>query len=136
MITSTIKYGGILQIGDFIAVGSNYEMAFGWFSGNGKTGTIQYIWPNKITWAFSEYNKTMNNPNAVLSAKDRRGFSLDHISKDYVRLQHFNRVVKITCPDDVFAGADLQKYLEAKRILTDMKFLKQLNYDSRKTSPV
>jgi hypothetical protein len=124
MITTNIKYGGDLEIGDFIAVGSNYEMNFGWYSGNGKSGTIQFMRPWGVAWLFEQYNKRINNPNFPTENKDKRGFTLEHIEKDFVRKQHFNRVIKITCPDDVFTGRDLQNYLEAKRILTDMKFLK------------
>jgi hypothetical protein len=123
MITSNIKYGGVLQIGDFIAVGSNYEMGFGWFSGLGKTGTIQYIQSHSVSWQYEQYRKRQQA--GTTEPKDRKGFTLEHIDKAFVRKQHFNRVVKITCPDDVFTGRDLQNYLEAKRILTDMKFLKR-----------
>jgi len=128
MITTHIKFGGDLQIGDFIAVGSNYMMNFGWYSGNGKSGTIQYVTARSVGWAFGAYNiRRDSKVPAVVNSnpKDRMGFTLDHISKDFVRQQHNNRIVKITCPDDCFTGRDLQTYLEAKRILTDMKFLKR-----------
>jgi len=122
MITTNIKYGGALKIGDFIGVGSNWGMDFGWYSGNGKSGTVQFITPQTITYDFTAYTKRQQG--GYPEPKDRRGFSLDCISKSFVRVQHGNRIVKITCPDDVFTGKELQQYLEAKRILTDMKFLK------------
>jgi len=136
MITSTIKYGGTLQIGDFICLGNSWGLAFGWYSGNGKSGTIQFVSPRNILWDFKTYSIRTTQPGGSTFPKDRKGFTLDHISKAYVRSNHANRVLKITCPDDVFTGEDLQNYLVAERILKDMKFLKELSYDSRKTSPV
>ena len=128
MITTHIRYGGNLTIGDFIGVGNGYHMAFGWYSGNGKSGTVQYVTSHVIAWEFNAYNSRMNSTNtAVMNSnpKDRKGFTLDHIGKSYVMANKANTIVKITCPDDCFSGKDLQDYLEAKRILTDMKFLKR-----------
>lgn len=125
MITSSIKYGGTLEIGDFLGIGSNWGMSFGWYSGNGKSGNIQYITPNQVVWSFGAYHKRMNNPAVKISSKDRGGFSLEHIEKSPVRIHKNDTMVKITCPDDVFTGADLQKYLEAKKILQQMHFLKR-----------
>lgn len=123
MIVNYITFGGTLTIGDFIGIGSNCGMTFGWYSGNGKSGNIQFISPWDIITDFRDYNERMKK-GVKKTTKDVRGFSLDHIGKHPVRGRHLNRIVKITCPDDVFTGVDLQRYLEAKRILTDMKFIK------------
>jgi len=125
MITTKIRHGGDLQIGDFIGIGDNYGMSFGWYSGNGKTGTLQYITSYSVTGEWTGYNSRITGPNGTLYPKDRKGFTLDHIYKSHVLKHRLDRVVKITCPDDCFTGRDLQTYLEAKRILTDMKFLKR-----------
>jgi len=123
MIVSTIKYGGVLNVGDFLGIGSNCGMTFGWYSGNGKSGNIQFISAYDVIREFKDYNDRMK-VGVKKTTKDVRGFNFDHISKHPLRGRHVDRALKITCPDDVFTGLDLQRYLEAKRILTDMKFLK------------
>lgn len=122
--STTIKHGGTLNIGDFIGIGSNWGMNFGWYSGNGKSGNIQYITPYSVRWAFDAYNKRINSPHLPAIPKDRGGFTLDHIEKNYIRQHKNDTVVKITCPDDVFTGGELQIYLAAKRVLQEMHFLK------------
>jgi len=126
MIVNHIKYGGALKVGDFIGIGSNCGMTFGWYSGNGKSGNIQFISAYDVIREFNDFKARMNNKSTVSkkSTKDIRGFSFDHLSKHPLRGRHVDRAVKITCPDDVFTGLDLQRYLEAKRILIDMKFIK------------
>jgi len=126
MIGYIVKYGGMLQIGDFIGIGDSYGMMFGWFSGTGKTGTLQYVAPYSVIGEWRGYNHRMNNQSTTTPyPKDRRGFTLDHIGKSHVLKHRSDRVVKITSPEDCFLGTDLQNYLDAKKILTDMNFLKR-----------
>lgn len=127
MITNDLRYGGTLNVGDFIGIGSDWGMNFGWYCGNGKAGNIQYICPRTVVYNFEGYNHRVNwskDNNTVLTARDRKGFTLDHIGKNPIRNHKKDNAVKIIVADGLFHGTELKDYERAKEILTQIKFLK------------
>jgi len=110
MITKEIKYGGTLQQGDFIGVGSNYGMLFGWYVGCIKVHTIQFISPATVLQEFIAYKN--------------KQFTFEHISKDQVKDLNHNRIIKIHNPDDIFDLDDRERYRLAKKVLQDLDFFK------------
>jgi hypothetical protein len=108
MITNEIRFGGTLHIGDFIMVGSDYGFTYGWYSGNGKAGNIQFISPSMVYFA-----NDGNQP-----------FTFNNIKKSFVRDSRKDNVVKITNPERVFTNEYLRHYIEAKELLTKINFLK------------
>jgi hypothetical protein len=134
MITNDIRYGGTLKIGDFIGIGDNYGMSFGWYCGNGRADNIQYITIESILYAHRDYLRlveTAKRTGIPLSKKDRDGFSLDHIGKHPVRNHKKDCVVKLTDSDSLFSGDKFINYEKAKLILTQIKLI---GHDSRKAS--
>lgn len=108
MITNDIKYGGTLQIGDFIMIGHPRGYNFGWYSGSGKSGNIQFITTSSIYFA--------NDGNVP--------FNFNNISKSFVRNTKIDTVIKIADPLSVLTNTDLKHYLEAKELLIKINFLK------------
>jgi hypothetical protein len=107
MITNEIRFGGTLNIGDFIMIGSDYGFSYGWYSGNGKAGNIQFI-----------------SPSMVYFADKADKFSFSNIKKSFVRDSRKGNVVKITDPESVLTNECLRHYIEAKELLTKINFLK------------
>jgi len=122
-MTKFIKYGGTLQEGDFIGVGANHGMTFGWYSGNGRSGTLQFIRSRTVVWEFDHFNERKAKGD-MLCNKDKRGFSLDHIGKEYVKNSKTNCVVKINDATGLFTDEELDRYEKAVVILKAMNFLK------------
>jgi hypothetical protein len=108
MKANEIKYGGPLEIGDFIFVGCSWQFMYGWFCGNGKSDTIQYITPSSVYFAH----------------KQDESVPFPSIRKSYVRQTKIDTIIKISDPDKIFSQHELKFYLEAKEILNKIKFLK------------
>jgi hypothetical protein len=123
------RYGGELQIGDFIAVAYSNTFSFGWYVGSGK-GTIQFVdvhgpasaWHIYERWKAGElighwYSKRF--------AKD--GFTFKLLYKNYVlgdKVDEGRRVIKIEDPESIFTNAgDLEEYKKSKEALIYIKFL-------------
>ncbi len=108
MTTNEVKYGGPLRIGDFLFIGNGYQFMYGWFCGNGRSDTLQYITPASVYFA-SRQNEAVPFPS---------------IKKSYVRQNKKDTIIKITDPEKIFTEHELKYYLEAKEILIKTKFLK------------
>jgi hypothetical protein len=128
MITNDILYGGTLNIGDFIFFSRSGQFDFGWYVGNGKTGTIQYIKPQTVLYSKRTYDAGLivYNETGVGSRKlFSRPFNFENIGKDFIKKEHFIKVVKIENPDNIFVkGHAKDTYDKAKKILTDLNFIK------------
>jgi hypothetical protein len=59
MKTLEIKYGGVLQTGDFIGVGSNHSMYFGWYVEKSKPNIVEFISPENVIKARDGYKQRM-----------------------------------------------------------------------------
>lgn len=122
-MTYHIKHGGTLQIGDFIAVNKKYRIDFGWYTGNGRTGTLQYVKPLYVTLANDRFEKGKSV--GFLDDKVfKNGLALDHIAKEFVKHKDTDMVVKINDATGLFTGKDLELYEEAREILRSMRVIK------------
>jgi len=111
----TIKYGGHLQPGDFIAIAESGFMHLGWYFGEGKSGSLQYYFYKHPLNAFD------------YAEKNNKEFTLKSIWKSYVYGSNVgptgSRVIKIENPESIFNDQkDLEAYLKSKEILNNLKF--------------
>jgi hypothetical protein len=121
----TLKYGGDLQIGDFIGVSVNNCMDFGWYCGDGINKTLQYytIWAPKVIYEDYEAWKKLpedKNPGAY-----KNGWTIKCLYKSYINTVHDTRVIKILHPEDIFTNkADREAYEKSKEVLIKLNFIK------------
>jgi hypothetical protein len=118
-----VKYGGQLQIGDFIAISYASGFTFGWYCGYGKN-TLQFFEYNWPVISHDHYIRAKNDEAYSYHKKaNSEEFSKNWINKSYVMQWNF-RVMKIENPESVFTDQkDLDKYNEAKQILKQIKFI-------------
>jgi hypothetical protein len=120
----TLEHGGNLEIGDFIAIAYAQGFTFGWFTGEGKTGTLQYCeyhWPKRN---LNYYNacKLDDKYSCHLKA-NKEEFNKTWLAKSYI-LSWNDRVMKIENPESVFIKTDdLQTYLESRDILKTINII-------------
>ena len=115
----TIKYGGKLQPGDFIAIAESGYLHLGWYFGEGKSGSLQYFLFTSPENTFDHYNSYKNHY--------KNEFTLKSIWKSYVYGGNVgptgSRVIKIENPESIFnSQSDLDTYLKSKEILNNFKF--------------
>ena len=122
-MTHYIKHGGTLNVGDFICVFSKYGVVFGWYSGNGRNGTVQFVRPRSVVWEY-EHFKEREAQGKLICNRDKQGFSLDHISKEFVKNSKTDNIVKVNDPKGLFEGEELVRYEQAVQILKTMRVLK------------
>lgn len=122
MMTYHIKHGGTLQVGDFIAISKKDYVQFGWYSGNGRAGNLQFVRPFFVVKDKEHFEDRVRK--GTTSNKDKQGFSLDHIGKEFVKHKHADYVIKINDASGLFTGVDLQLYEEARSILKAMNVIK------------
>jgi hypothetical protein len=126
-----VRYGGDLQIGDFIMIASSNYTSFGWFSGTGR-GTIQYYnfrVPGDRFEAFQDWQAgTIDSSHKWLIGKFKKhGFSSKLFYKEYIYGGGIglngSRVVKLTDPESIFTEQeDLENYRKSKEALIYIKF--------------
>jgi hypothetical protein len=126
-----IRYGGDLEIGDFIMVASNNYTSFGWYCGKGRN-TIQYYvygvpgsrWEDFKSWKAG----TITSQNHWLGKRfEKHGFSSKLFYKEYIYGSGLDstasRIVKITDPESIFTNQeDLEMYRKSKEALIYIKF--------------
>jgi hypothetical protein len=119
----TVKYGGDLQIGDFIAICYQYGFDFGWYCGEGKT-TLQFFQYKWVERSFAHYNDAKKEPAYHNHKKaNKEEFNKSWVGKTYIMDWHF-RVMKIENPEAIFTEKrDLETYRESKEILEQIKFI-------------
>jgi hypothetical protein len=122
-----VRYGGDLQIGDFIMIANSNYTSFGWYCGTGR-GTIQYYHfsvPGDRFEAFQDW-QTGKLDNSWYAARFKKyGFSSKLFYKCYIYGGGIDlngsRVVKLTDPESIFTEQeDLEDYRKA---LIYIKFL-------------
>jgi hypothetical protein len=137
MTNPTVRYGGQLEIGDFIAIADNGEsMILGWYVGRGRgrgrgNETIQYYIYQQPGYTYDAYNEFLNNPHPdnwqVNYYAKHKKFSSKLILKGYIYGQGTSqgslRVIKITNPETLFTNAkDLEVYNKSKEVLLTLNF--------------
>ena len=125
----TLKYGGDIQIGDFIGIADGNHLSFGWFCGTGKSGTLQYYWygtPEQKYKQYLEWENPKNKKMQWLNKLYQKGFTTKCLWKSYINAVHSTRVLKINSPEDIFTTKeDREQYEKSKEILIKLKFVKQ-----------
>lgn len=122
-----IKYGGKLQIGDFIVISNGNHVDFGWYCGNGR-GTLQYYHYGVPGHRYEDYNEFIKNPDKLFYSKKvfEKGFTISCLWKSYIRSIHSTRVVKLTHPEQIFTELeDIERYEKSKEVLIKLNFIKQ-----------
>jgi hypothetical protein len=123
-----LKYGGQLEIGDFIAVSNGNHIDFGWYCGDGHS-TLQYYSYGVPANAHKQYKDWLNQSDADKGAWRTKiytnGFTKKCLWKSYINAVHSTRVVKIVRPEDIFTNKeDRDYYEESKEALITLNFIK------------
>ena len=127
-----LRYGGDLQIGDFILVANSNYTSFGWFCGRGQGGTVQYYHFRVPADKFKAFQEWQANGDKNISAWyaerfKKHGFSSKIFYKDYIYGGGIDltgsRVIKLSNPEDIFTDPqDLEDYRKSKEALIHIKF--------------
>ena len=125
----TIKYGGVLHPGDFIAISNGNHISFGWYAGDGR-GTLQYYWMGGPGQVYDFYLEWQKNPSTANSWRaknfEKHGFTSKLFTKSYVNAVHETRVMKITNPEELFTKReDRDEYEKSKEALITINFIKK-----------
>lgn len=126
-----LKYGGDLQIGDFVAMSNGNYLTFGWYCGAGR-GTLQYYYyrdPGSKFEAFQDWQANKLDKTQSWQAKrfEKHGFSSKLFYKGYIYGsqvgQDGTRVMKVENPESIFTQKeDLESYRKSKEALIYIKF--------------
>lgn len=124
----TLKHGGQLEIGDFIAVSNGNHLDFGWYCGDG-INTLQYYYYRNPQNAYNTYEDWLNQSEANRTAwKTKRytnGFTKKCLWKSYINAVHTTRVLKINNPEEIFTNKeDRDDYEKSKETLIKLNFIK------------
>jgi len=122
----TLRYGGKLLPGDFIAVSNGNWLTFGWYCGDGR-GTLQYYMMHGPAARYKDYQKFLQDPEKHrYHNRYEKGFTLKNIWKSYINAVHSTRVVKIEHPETVFTDKeDIEDYQKSKEVLITLNFIKK-----------
>lgn len=127
----TIKYGGQIVPGDFLAISYNNHLDFGWYAGNGR-GTLQYYTmrgPGNVYRDYQSWLKVSDEEkkkNMWQSKRFENGFTAKCLWKSYINAVHSTRVMKITNIEDIFTDQeDRQEYEKSKEVLVTLNIIKQ-----------
>jgi hypothetical protein len=124
-----LKFGGTLEIGDFIAISDGNHISFGWYCGDG-LGTLQYYQYGTPRNAYEQYQEFVNNPDAMKSQywtkKFEKGFTRKCLWKAYINAVHSTRVMKITHPEEIFTEQeDRDRYEKSKEAMILLNLIKK-----------
>jgi hypothetical protein len=127
----TIKYGGVLHPGDFIAVSNGNHISFGWYAGDGR-GTLQFYYMEGPARTYKDYKDWLTwsdeqkAKNKWMSSRFANGFRLKCLWKSYINSVHKTRVMKVTNPEEIFTNKeDREIYEESKAALITLNFIQQ-----------
>ena len=127
----TLKYGGDLLPGDFIAVSYQNHIDLGWYVGDGR-GTLQYytlrgpanVYRDYQNWL--KYTDKEKAENRWTSKRFEKGFTTKCLWKSYINAVHSTRVMKLTNPEELFTEQeDIELYERSKEALITINFIKE-----------
>jgi hypothetical protein len=102
----TIKYGGQLVPGDFIAVSYSNYIDLGWYAGDGR-GTLQYYSMRGPIMCYRDYESWLKYTdeekakNKWMTSRFDKGFTRKCIWKSYINSVHRTRVIKLTNVEEI-----------------------------------
>jgi len=119
----TLKHGGDIKIGDFVAISYGHGFSFGWYCGEGKN-TLQFFEYNMPLMSLIQYNQIKSDKAYHNHEKaNSEEFNKNWIGKYYVKDWYW-RVMKIENPEAIFTEQEnLDRYIESKQILEQIKFI-------------
>lgn len=127
----TIRYGGDLIPGDFIAVSDGNHINFGWYAGDGR-GTLQYYSMRGPIMCYRDYESWLKYTdeekakNKWMTSRFDKGFTRKCIWKSYINSVHRTRVMKLTNVEDIFTNPeDIKEYQESREIMIKLNLVKQ-----------
>lgn len=128
----TLRYGGVLHPGDFIAVSYTNCIWFGWYAGDGR-GTLQFYSMSGPMHAYGNYESWKKDLadgkidiNSWRSKQYKDGFTTKCLWKSYISSVHKTRVLKITNPEELLTEQeDREIYEKSKEILINLNFIKK-----------
>ena len=127
----TIKYGGQIVPGDFIAMSFGNHMDFGWYAGNGR-GTLQYYPVRGAMRCYEDYKSWLamsdeeKRKNKWASKRFEKGFTVKCLWKSFINSVHKTRVMKLTNVEDIFTEQeDIREYQESKEVMIKLNLVKQ-----------
>ena len=127
----TLKYGGELHSGDFVAISNGNHISFGWYVGDGR-GTLQFYYIGGPGRTYKEYRAWLTlsdvekSKNKWMSKRFEKGFTTKCLWKSYINAVHDTRVIKITNPEDIFTTKeDREQYEQSKEALITLNFIKK-----------
>jgi hypothetical protein len=126
----TLKYGGDLHPGDFIAISDGNRISFGWYFGDGINRTLQYYYLYAPNHAYDHYKQWSAMSDDVKASswynkKYGKGFTIKCLYKGYINAVHDTRIMKITNPEDIFTTLeDREIYEKSREVLIKLNFVK------------
>ena len=127
----TLKYGGVLHPGDFIAISNGNHISFGWYVGDGR-GTLQFYYLGGPARAYKDYKDWLTYSDEEkakhkwMSRRFEKGFTSKCIWKSYINTVHATRVMKITNPEEIFTNQeDRDTYEKSKEALITLNFIQK-----------
>lgn len=124
----TLQYGGDLHIGDFIGISVNNAMDFGWYCGDGPSGTLQYYHYGTPKYRHDDYEEFLKITDAETKKRYtiyKNGFTKKCLWKSYINTVYCTRVIKISHPEDIFTDKkDRERYEKSKEVLIKLNFIK------------
>jgi hypothetical protein len=127
----TLKYGGVLHPGDFIAISGSNHMMFGWYVGDGH-GTLQFYYMEGPARTYEDYKSWLNYSdeekakNKWASRRFEKGFTTKCLWKSYINAVHGTRVIKIERPEEIFTEQeDRDTYEKSKEALITLNFIQK-----------
>jgi len=127
----TLKYGGDLYPGDFVAISNGNHITFGWYAGDGRGGTLQYYYwgsPGNVydtyqEWLLQSDEEKKKNWRTKMYEK---GFTTKCLWKSYINAVHQSRVIKLTNVEDIFTEQeDREIYEKSKEVLLTLNFIQK-----------
>jgi hypothetical protein len=127
----TLKYGGVLHPGDFIAISYGNHIQFGWYVGDGR-GTLQFYYLHGPGSAYNDYKNWLNYTdeekakNKWMTSRFINGFTRKCLWKAYINSVHSTRVMKIANPEEIFTDKEeREKYERSKEALITVNFIQK-----------
>ena len=127
----TIKYGGVLHPGDFVAISNGNHITFGWYVQNGR-GTLQFYYMGQPARTYQDYKDWLKYSdeekakNKWVSRRFEKGFTSKCIWKSYINAVHDTRVMKITNPEEILTNQeDRDTYERSKEALITLNFIQK-----------
>jgi len=122
------RFGGKLEIGDFILVAYNNCVYPGWYCGMGQNKSLQYYSVQEIIHRAESYDEFLKDKNSLpyyITKRYTNGFTKKSLYKSYINSCYKSRVVKIANPEEILIEQDdIDDYQKSRQILINLGIIK------------